>query len=217
MPQWVQLSDEFYKAIGRCIAEWAKVDEALFAIFRQCVGPLDQCAIIYYRTPGLDVRLSLTDEIVKSVLPRTEPGRQDHPHLLAWATARKGFTDLLAIRRRIAHHPVVTKAIPSGLCDPFGSLLFGAGPVISGFELYASHGERLRGKASNDKPLTIHDLRNHMASVTLLHIQLHQFLRDALLAQNEEPARQAPSRPPERVPKKGTATAHQRRQKSSPP
>jgi len=34
--------------------------------------PYDQCAIIYYHNPGLDVRLGLTDEIVRSVLPKRE-------------------------------------------------------------------------------------------------------------------------------------------------
>lgn len=62
--------DQFHKMVGFCITEWAHVDELIFDIFHQCVGPLKQCAIIYYRTPGLEMRLGLTDEIVKAVLPK---------------------------------------------------------------------------------------------------------------------------------------------------
>jgi hypothetical protein len=66
---WQELGDEFYIMIGQCIAAWAQVDDELFRIFRSCLGPYEQSAIIYYRTPGLDARFGLTDEIVRSVLP----------------------------------------------------------------------------------------------------------------------------------------------------
>ena len=36
------------------VAAWAEVDDWLFRIFRDRVGPYDQSAVIYYRTPGLD-------------------------------------------------------------------------------------------------------------------------------------------------------------------
>jgi hypothetical protein len=56
--------------VGYCIAAWADVDEQLFRIFQDCVGPLEQSAIIYYKTPGLDARFTLTNEIVRSILPK---------------------------------------------------------------------------------------------------------------------------------------------------
>jgi hypothetical protein len=71
-------SDYFYMMVGRCIAEWAKVDDELFRIFRDCVGPYEQCAIIYYRTPSLSVRLELTDEIIKSIFQ----SRQENPEAM---------------------------------------------------------------------------------------------------------------------------------------
>ena len=51
--------DEFHMVMGYCIAAWAAVDEQLFLLFSDCVGPHEQAAIIYYRTPGLDVRGSI--------------------------------------------------------------------------------------------------------------------------------------------------------------
>jgi hypothetical protein len=64
MERWEGNRDEFHRVMGSCIAAWAQVDDQLFRIFRSCIGPYDQSAVIYYRTPGLDVRLALVDEIV---------------------------------------------------------------------------------------------------------------------------------------------------------
>ena len=79
-----QEADKFHMMLGYCISAWAEVDDLLFRIFRDCVGPYEQCAIIYYKTPGLEARFSLTDEIVKSVLPKKLPGEHDHPSVQAW-------------------------------------------------------------------------------------------------------------------------------------
>ena len=101
-------ADDFHMMIGYCIAEWAKVDDELFRIFRDGVGPYEQSAIIYYRTPTLNARLGLTDEIVQSVLPKRpkKSGGHYHPSVKAWKVAIEGFCNLLAIRRRIAHQPI---------------------------------------------------------------------------------------------------------------
>ena len=102
-------SDEFHMMLGYCIAAWADVDDLLFRIFRDCIGPYEQCAIIYYKTPGLEARFSLTDEIVRSVLPKKKPGAHDHPSVKAWDKAIKPRQDLLSQRRRLAHHPVTMR------------------------------------------------------------------------------------------------------------
>ena len=60
-----EIRDEFHMMIGYCIAEWAGIDDELFRIFQQCTGAKEkQAAIVYYRTPALNVRLGLVDEIV---------------------------------------------------------------------------------------------------------------------------------------------------------
>jgi hypothetical protein len=102
-------ADEFHMMLGYRIAAWADVDDLLFRIFRECIGPHLQCAIIYYKTPGLETRFSLTDEIVRSVLPKKKPGGHDHPSVKLWDTTIKSRHDLLPIRRRLAHHPVAVR------------------------------------------------------------------------------------------------------------
>jgi hypothetical protein len=73
--------NEFYMMIGYCIAEWAGIDDELFRIFQHCTGAKEQqAAIIYYRTPGLNVRLGLVDEIVRSVLPNRSQGAVKIPN-----------------------------------------------------------------------------------------------------------------------------------------
>jgi hypothetical protein len=58
--RWQELGDEFHMMVGYCIAVWAYVDDALLQVFRECLGPLDQSAAIYFKMPGLDARFSLT-------------------------------------------------------------------------------------------------------------------------------------------------------------
>jgi hypothetical protein len=79
MPKTDPERDEFYMWIGHCISAWAKVEERLFKIcWHSLRAPKTQAAIVYFRTPSLDARLSLVDELVKSALPK--PERRDGGH-----------------------------------------------------------------------------------------------------------------------------------------
>lgn len=159
--------DEFHMMIGYCVAAWADVDQHLFEIFSDAIGSRDQCAILYYRTPGLDVRLKTTDEIVRSVLPKKEraSGGHDHPDVVAWKNPREGFEDLLSERRRIAHHQV-------GVAVYFDE---SGNSHKTAFEIFMSYQERLRGRGSPDESLGIEDLRLHLANVRGLQSRLSDF------------------------------------------
>jgi hypothetical protein len=71
--RWQELGDEFHMMVGYYIAVWAYVDDALFQVFRECLGPLDQSAAIYFKMPGLDARFSLT--AVRRQTAPTERGK----------------------------------------------------------------------------------------------------------------------------------------------
>src|SRR5437016_10623279 len=95
--------------VGNCITEWANVEAALFAICWRCLGCTNvKAAIVYYRTPTIEARMTLVDELVKSILPKKgrRSGGHDHPDVSRWNNIEKEFRDLQTIRRRIAHHPV---------------------------------------------------------------------------------------------------------------
>ncbi len=185
---------EFYELLGRCISAWAIVDDELFRIFRDCVGPYEQSAIIFYRTPGLDLRLHLTDEIVRSVLPKTEKRSGAHPHksVKIWSKLIVDFESLLSVRRRLAHHPVSLKYDEY---FSFGQTSFGTAPFYSGqppqrrLQVQASDHERLREKSAKLSPLTKSDLSNHLSSVRKLANSLNEFLREHVQRQLEESLR----------------------------
>jgi len=199
--------------VGRCIAEWAKVDDELFRIFRDCVGPYEQCAIIYYRTPSLSVRLELTDEIIKSVFPKPprKSGGHDHSSVTAWKDAIEGFRDLLATRRRIAHQPI---AVQYGPTWPLSMDLSYMLAPPSWFEIYVNQHEQLRGEFP---PLKVDDLVAHLTAVTSLRDRLQHFFSDVLTKRSSTSS--APSPPPTTplIQETDPSTKPQRRRKPSPP
>lgn len=206
---WQRLGDEFHMAMGYCIAAWAQVDDELFRIFCDCIGPYDQSAIIYYRTPGLEVRLNLTEEIVRTTLLPSwaRPGNAD-PRMKAWKPIAKDFRDLLAVRRRIAHHPVAGR-VENGV--PTADT---AAP--SWFEIYVGAHERLRDSAAKLPALRADDLRKHLIAVFQLRDHLRAFFHDVLTKpQKESPPPSSPS-PPMHSQKTDLASAPRHRRRSSP-
>jgi hypothetical protein len=209
LEEWRRNRDEFFKEMGHCIALWAEADEALFHIFRVCVGPYDQSAIIYYRTPGLDLRLGLTDEIVVATL-RPGGGRSNKrdPRVAVWKLIVKEFKNLLAVRRRIAHQPVRTEpfSVGSAIDDPQTS-----------FEIFANRHEQLRDRERKLPPLDIRRLTLHHLGVEGLRQKLAEF-REGVLTKPPEaplpPALQPGSHDPRQT---GRAPARPRRRRSSPP
>ncbi len=187
--------------IGACVSEWAVVDDELFRIFRDCIGPYEQCAILYYRMPGLDIRLNAVDEIVKSVLPKPERKSGGHPHVSVkiWNKIKKEFSELLSVRRRIAHHPVGV-GWPGGITYPIRSINRDAVSKYAvpepSFQLYMNEHEVLRA-GEQPKSLEIEDLEKHLKSVVLLRDMLRRFYFEYLIsAQRSAPIPQSPPRSP---------------------
>jgi hypothetical protein len=172
-PKWRHpVFDKFHTELGYCVTAWAQVDEELFNIFQRCVGPWRQCAIIYYRTPGLDVRRNMVDEIVRFILPKQERKSGGHPppDLKAWTEANEGFQTLLGVRRRIAHQQVgvsVYLAEDGRQPDRYNSV-----------EVFPSYQERLRGKS--DETIDIDGLKKHQDDVGKLAQRLSTFRDDIL-------------------------------------
>jgi hypothetical protein len=173
------LADEFHSLIGYCIAEWAKVDEELFRICWVCLGSYrERAALIYYRTPTLDARLTLVDQLTSLVLPPKErAGAHDHPDVILWRDIAGNFRELLHPRRRIAHQPV------RGGTEYFRAGQSQAGSPLSfflPFGIYVSEAEQLRHKAQ-EPPLTKKNLQQHLRSLTALTSRLHDFCFDNIL------------------------------------
>jgi len=210
-----KLSDEFHAMIGYCVAAWAQVDDELFRIFQQCVGLPGPSAIIYYRTPGLDARRNLTDEIVQTtLLPGGLKSGQHDTRLSAWRTAIKDFRDLLSVRRRIAHHHVgvrETGYIEEDYIEP-GYFE----PAESSFEIYVGAHERLRATAAKLPPLLIQDLRAHLKAVNALRDQLRDFFRDVLTRPAPKSGEPSQALQTDQGSEKGRPIAPRRQRKPSP-
>ena len=186
-------SRRFFEVLGRCISAWATVDDELFRIFRDCLGPCEQSAIIFYKLPGLEPRLTLTDEIVASVFPKPErnSGGHDHESVKQWKTISKKFDKLLAIRRRLAHQPVSLKyEWGNGLSEwSFGTeQLFDHKPRrrVPIYSVEVGKHESLRRKSSDLQPLTERDLLMHLSYVRKLANELNEFSRVVLTRRLEE-------------------------------
>ena len=101
-------SDELHMWVGYSITAWAEVEDGLFELCWRSLGSTkERAAIVYFKTPGTDSRLTLVDELVKTVLPKQEreDGGHHHTDLKAWIKLRDRIKTQLATRRRIAHHP----------------------------------------------------------------------------------------------------------------
>jgi hypothetical protein len=182
--------------VGYCVAEWSNLDEWLFRIFQSCVGAPEQCSIVYYKIPGLEPRLSLADEIVKSILPKPDRKSGGHQHVSVqeWNGVRKNIEKLLSIRRRIAHQQVAGEIAVhyTLLADPLGSNKSTPNPppeIVPWFAIYMSQSESLRGKLPEIAALKEPDLIEHAKSVQAETENLAKFY-DAHLA--KRPGAHAP-------------------------
>src|ERR1700730_102814 len=99
---------EVYPRVGHCITAWANVERQLFSLCNFALGAgQERAAIIYFRTPTLDSRLDLVEELIQTKLPRRmrEDGGHDHPLVTEWKTIIKDVKDLLQTRNFIANQP----------------------------------------------------------------------------------------------------------------
>jgi hypothetical protein len=173
-----ELADEFYMMAGQCISEWAATDDVLFLLCHrvlQCA--VEHAAIVYFRTPTLDARLTLVSDLIRSVIPKPRrDGEHAHPDQKTWDKIADDFRDLLSMRNRIAHEPV-WPTFRAGYDEEFQAHRI----FISGFELYASAHERSRGRAEKP-PLRIDELRSHLFATNQIAGRIQGFRHDILPA-----------------------------------
>jgi hypothetical protein len=183
----IETAHEFFELLGRAIVAWSYVDDELFRIFSECLyqGASEQAAIIFYRTPTLDARIKLTDEIVRSILPgrARRSGGHDHLSVKQWRSLLNEIEALLVIRRSLAHHPVsYTYERVLAETDTIDR------PTLR-LELKAGEYERLRTTSSKQSPVRREDILTHLTSVRQKAKDLNDFSRDVLSRLLEERAR----------------------------
>ncbi len=182
--------DEFFHMIGSCIVEWSSVEDRLFFICTLCLGcTKERGAIVYYKTPTIEARRTLADELVRTVLPKRAraSGGHDHVDLVAWTDLFQRIRKLLEVRNKIAHHPVRPRFKPPNRSAVLNSAAFNTvafnepGEIgDSWFELYPGPNELARGKSYSATPLKISDLKEHLLAVNALSTDLNVFLLGTL-------------------------------------
>ena len=177
--EYRRAQDQFHLVLGYCIAKWAEVQDELFLICWTALrsGP-EPAAVVFFRTPTLDARLSLTDELVRLILPKTLPGKQPHQDLETWTAAVAAVRALLPIRNRLAHHPVQGEML---------YVYFDDDPeqqeqLFTEFRSTISDAELLRGRhTESDRHLINDDLQLHLEKTSALRMRLRAFWSDVLL------------------------------------
>jgi hypothetical protein len=219
-----QIADEFMSMRGNCITQWAHVEEELLEICLASLGcTRERAAIVYYKTPSIEARLTLVDELVTTVLPKRvrRSGGHYHPDLKSWKIVRDSVRDNLPTRNRLAHHPVGPRSATHGGFGAMEAVARGLpSPALSTstwFEVHVSQSERLRERSAELSPLRIVDLWNHLVSTNRANGALHRFQYEIL--RKHIGASVPPESPqyPSTSPTTGPSTALQRRRKSSRP
>jgi hypothetical protein len=167
---------EFYMLVGLCIKEWAKVEDELFRICEFALNAEPQLAsIVYFRTPNIDARLTLADELLRVVL-----SERDGTKLQIWTEIRKEIETLLPTRNLLAHAPVRQELYPDTPDDP--ALRIEVGPdgikrqILRSVEVMwveTSEHERLRGKG--ERSIVDAALSHHLTSVQAAAAKLGTF------------------------------------------
>ena len=98
---------EFYAAVGKAITSWADLEAILFQMTHAILGcTKERAAIVFYRTPTIDSRLTLTNDLVNSFFPKHGPGEHPDPRIKRWREIQAEIREHLPDRNRLAHHPV---------------------------------------------------------------------------------------------------------------
>jgi hypothetical protein len=162
--------DDLFRWVGICFKEWASLEAHLFTTCLLVLGAdATHVAIIYYRTPTLDARLTLADELLRT--------RMSGRDLVAWKKLLVDVRALLPIRNLLAHSPIATVRQTEWLeSDETGQIE----PIDTNWlEIATSPWEQLRGRPERsikDEELPDHFRQVHSVSLRLgaLNAGLHR-------------------------------------------
>ena len=101
-------AQKFYAALGQCITMWSHIEGRLFLVCNLCLRSDEAiAAIVFFRTPSLEARISLSNDLVTQRL-QPEPLRsgQHPPKLLKlWSKVHAELKQNIFFRNYIAHQP----------------------------------------------------------------------------------------------------------------
>lgn len=164
---------EFFYYIGVAITDWAHFEGELFHICSMVLKTNQQnAAIVYFRTPSLDGRLTLVDELIRAVpeIGIRKTTLESETLLKSWDRLIKDIRNELPIRNQLAHSPstpMTERPDPSKKHE-----------LDHWWASYVSGAEMLRGRKKERGDLKIADVQNHLKKLTMLFIRLRNFRVD---------------------------------------
>jgi hypothetical protein len=165
---------ELFASLGRAITDWANLEDELFEITASILGSSrHRTAIVFYRTPTLESRTTLTSDLVESLWPSLEPGGHPAPLLKEWKTLQADIKSLLPVRNSLAHHQVAP-VVSVYTSDGGKNLTFQARQAS-----HKSNTQRLRKPDDHLGVLGIKEITAHIQAVSEMINRLRNF-RDAL-------------------------------------
>jgi hypothetical protein len=172
----------FYNALGRAITDWAHVEAELYAMVASLIGcERERASIIFYRTPTIDSRLQLADDLMQTLFPRTTSGGKDHPGLRIWKDLKKAIKDELPTRNQLAHQP----ATP--FIDIYESEDESKVELRASIASYISPAEKLRKQNLSSPILTAAAIEDHIKKVSALVQRLRVFANNEFLVRLTAP------------------------------
>lgn len=181
-----QQADEFYRWLGLCITSWAHVEDQLFHYCWAILGGSKQrAAIVFFRTPTLETRVALIDELLPTILPAIPKNGHKGPYAIkTWSEIKADYSVLIPIRNKLAHN----QALPNvAWGDRLAAAPKSAKPItedglkLSWYEVYESHAKIARGDKDPGAPITLDDLKEHQRGVAGLTAKLIIFYQDHVL------------------------------------
>jgi hypothetical protein len=155
--------------VGLCITEWATIEHLLFRLTIVVLGVTpNHAATIYRKTPTLDSRITLIDELVSRVLLDSNPeksGRHKSGLSLTWHVLVRDMTGLKSFRNKLAHWTRFTIARDEIEISPTRSVL------------HLSESDLWRGKyKESDKPIDVSDMSLHYELIEQLSTNIRRFI-----------------------------------------
>ena len=165
--------------VGICITKWSDVDRDLLRITCDALGTGSQrAAIVYLKTPTIDSRLTLLDELINCILDPLPKAKTKPTLLKQWSKVLESIRDLLPTRNKLAHCPVGT--------------VFEDGSAHERPAILSSIGEVYRGKLASlaAPPILPDDMESHYSELESALKELMEFGRGfAKIARELKPSR----------------------------
>lgn len=158
----------FYEWVGRCIKRWADLEGYVYEIADWALNSERSIsAIVFFRTPSFDGRLTLTSDLLKHTLKNEKRRSANEPtNLERWTKLEKGVREIIDFRNALAHHPVSTNYDRTiGMTRPTNMTVEEWRDEV---KVTRQHWPDRRRKPSRYSEISIEHMKDHHAKITKL-------------------------------------------------